>query len=57
MTKLIVRLLIVFTLLSNLGWAADQQAAIPLEIVQVDDGYQAAEAEMLETNERFPASN
>lgn len=40
---------------SNLAWAADQQAAIPLEIVQVDDGYQAAEAEMLESNERFPA--
>ncbi|MBM3120668.1 MAG: alpha-galactosidase [Chloroflexi bacterium] len=40
---------------SNLGWAADQQAEIPLEIVQVDDGYQAHDAEMLETNDRFPA--
>ena len=40
---------------SNLEWAAGQRSTIPLEIVQLDDGYQAAEAEMLETNERFPS--
>lgn len=38
---------------SNLAWVAEHQASIPLQIVQLDDGYQAAEAEMLETNERF----
>ena len=40
---------------SNLEWVAEHQDSIPLEIVQLDDGYQAEEGEMLETNERFPS--
>jgi alpha-galactosidase len=41
-------------IVSNLNRAADLRDQIPLSIVQLDDGYQAAEAELLETNARFP---
>jgi len=39
---------------SNLSWASEHQATIPLSVFQLDDGYQAPDAEFLETNERFP---
>jgi alpha-galactosidase len=39
---------------ANLSWAADQRKMIPLRVFQLDDGYQAPDAELLETNERFP---
>ena len=39
---------------ANLSWAADQRKTIPLSVFQLDDGYQALEAEFLETNARFP---
>lgn len=39
---------------SNLMWAAEHRTSIPLQVFQIDDGYQAPEAKLLETNERFP---
>ncbi len=39
---------------SNAKRAAELRDQIPLSLVQLDDGYQAAEAELLETNARFP---
>jgi alpha-galactosidase len=39
---------------ANADRAAHLRDQLPLRIVQLDDGYQAAEAELLETNARFP---
>lgn len=39
---------------SNASRAAELRDRIPLNLVQLDDGYQAAQAELLETNARFP---
>jgi hypothetical protein len=38
----------------NLACAAGLRDQVPLRVIQLDDGYQAPEAELLETNERFP---
>jgi alpha-galactosidase len=38
----------------NLACAASLRERVPLRVFQLDDGYQAAKAELLETNERFP---
>ncbi|MCX6070813.1 MAG: alpha-galactosidase [Chloroflexi bacterium] len=38
----------------NLACAAGLRDQIPLSVFQLDDGYQAAQAEFLETNDRFP---
>ena len=38
----------------NLACAAGLREQVPLRIFQLDDGYQAPEAELLETNDRFP---
>jgi alpha-galactosidase len=39
----------------NLACAAGLRDQVPLRVFQLDDGYQAPEAELLETNDRFPA--
>lgn len=39
--------------LANLRHA--REVRLPLEVIQIDDGYQAATGDWLETNERFPA--
>ncbi len=38
----------------NLACAADLRDQVPLKVFQLDDGYQASEGELLETNDRFP---
>lgn len=38
----------------NLAAASDLRSQVPLEVIQLDDGYQAPAAELLETNDRFP---
>jgi alpha-galactosidase len=38
----------------NLACAAGLRDQVPLRVFQLDDGYQAPQAELLETNERFP---
>ena len=40
--------------LSNLEWLAEHREELPLEYVQVDDGYQAGIGDWLTVNERFP---
>jgi len=39
----------------NVSALQELRATIPLEVVQIDDGYQAAAGEWLKTNERFPS--
>ena len=41
-------------ILDHLNWAKEYQGEIPLEIFQVDDGYQSDIGDWLTTNERFP---
>ena len=41
-------------ILDHLKWAKKYQDEIPLEIIQIDDGYQADIGDWLTTNERFP---
>jgi alpha-galactosidase len=39
----------------NLAQVVDRQAQLPLGVVQIDDGYQAAVGDWLTPNEKFPA--
>ncbi len=38
----------------HLKWAKKHQSEIPLEVIQIDDGYQSDIGDWLTTNERFP---
>jgi len=39
----------------HLKWAKEHQDEIPLEVIQIDDGYQSDIGDWLTTNERFPS--
>lgn len=39
----------------HLKWAKEYQNEIPLEVIQIDDGYQSDIGDWLTTNERFPS--
>src|SRR6185437_11250250 len=41
-------------MLENLGNLQRVRDTLPLDVVQIDDGYQAAVGDWLEVNERFP---
>jgi alpha-galactosidase len=43
------------TFLRNLEALADLRGELPIEVVQLDDGYQRAVGDWLETNEKFPS--
>ncbi len=40
--------------IENLEWAASHRGSFPLQIIQVDDGFEAEVGDWLETNGRFP---